>query len=346
MRKIRVLIVDDSALVRKLLTQVINNEPDMQVIGTAPNPFIARDKIVKFRPDVMTLDIEMPRMDGLTFLDKLMHHMPLPTVIVSSVTAEGCATSLKALEIGAVEVIPKPDAAYSIAAIEERLVLAIRSAAQACVRKRVKEETPEPGINKPLAIPTTNKLIAIGASTGGTEAIKQVIKTFPPNIPATLIVQHMPPNFTKAFTRRLDSICAAHVKEAEQDEPLQPGKILVAPGNYHLQLRRDGASYYVKLKQGPQVWHQRPAIDVLFSSVAEYASNNAIGVILTGMGKDGAAGMLKMKNAGAINIAQDEASSVVFGMPKAAIDANCVDYVEDLNAIPNRIIKCLKKLSQ
>lgn len=344
MKKIKVLIVDDSAVVRRVLTQIINNEADMEVVGTAPNPFLARDKLVQLTPDVMTLDIEMPRMDGLTFLKKLMHYFPVPTIIVSSVTRTGCETSMKALEIGAVSVIPKPSEAYSIESIERKLVEAIRSASYAKIKKNAVEsiKTTQADI-KPISITTTNKIIAIGASTGGTEAIKEVLVRLPANTPGIVMVQHMPPVFTTAFAERLNNLCKMQVKEAKDGDVVLPGVALLAPGDYHMVLRREGARYFVRIKEGPQVWHQRPAVDVLFKSVSEFAGKNALGVLLTGMGRDGAQGMQLMKNNGAINIAQDEKSCVVYGMPKSAVELGVVDYVENLFDIPDKIINLIKE---
>lgn len=341
MKKIKVLIVDDSAVVRKVLAQIVNNEADMEVVGTAPNPFIARDKVVQLNPDVMTLDIEMPKMDGLTFLKKIMHYYPIPTIIVSSVTKQGCDTSVKALEIGAVNVIPKPSEAYSIESIERKLVDAIRSASYARLKKAPVSNEPVQTEQRPVSIITTNKIIAIGASTGGTEAIKEVLIRMPSNSPGMVMVQHMPPVFTAAFAERLNSLCKIEVREAKDGDVVLPGIALLAPGDYHMVLRRDGARYIVRIKQGPQVWHQRPAVDVLFKSVAEFAGKNAIGVLLTGMGKDGANGLQLMRNAGSLNVVQDEASSVVFGMPKAAIEIGAADYVENLFDIPNRLINMI-----
>lgn len=343
MKKIRVLIVDDSAVVRKVLSQIVNNETDMEVVGTAPNPYLARDKLVQLKPDVMTLDIEMPKMDGLTFLKKVMHYFPIPTIIVSSVTKNGCETSMKALEIGAVNVIPKPSEAYSIESIEKILVDSIRSASYARLKtpKVNSNDLIERSISKPISITTTNKIIAIGASTGGTEAIKEVLTRLPANTPGIVMVQHMPPVFTSAFAERLNSICKIEVREAQDGDAVIPGIALLAPGDFHMLLRRDGARYIVRIKSGPQVWHQRPAVDVLFKSVAEHAGKNALGVLLTGMGKDGAQGLQLMRDAGSTNIVQDEKSSVVFGMPKAAIELGVADYIENLFDIPDKIISLI-----
>lgn len=341
MKKIRVLVVDDSAVVRKVLSNIVNNEEDMEVVGTAPNPYYARDKLVELKPDVMTLDIEMPKMDGLTFLRKVMHYFPIPTIIVSSVTKTGCETSMKALEIGAVSVIPKPSEAYSIETIEQHLIQAIRSASLARLKKA---DLKQALITKtPISITTTNKIIAIGASTGGTEAIKDVLVRMPANSPGIVMVQHMPPGFTSAYAERLNGLCKIQVREAKDGDSVLPGVALLAPGDYHMLLKREGSKYYVRIKNGPQVWHQRPAVDVLFKSVSESAGKNALGVILTGMGRDGAMGMSMMKNAGAVNIAQDEKSCIVFGMPKAAIETGAVDYIDDLESIPDRIMSILNK---
>jgi len=349
-KKIKVLIVDDSAVVRKVLSQLVDHEPDMEVVGTAPDPYVARDKLVSLKPDVMTLDIEMPRMDGLTFLKKVMAHCPVPTIIVSSVTKEGCDTSLKALEIGAVSVVPKPSEAYSIESIEEVLLNTIRSAA--LVQLRTSSFIPVPHVDTSSSTPktmissisTTNKLIAIGSSTGGTEALKEVINRFPQNTPGIVVVQHMPAGFTAAFAQRLNSSAQMEVREARDGDSITPGLVLIAPGDFHMVIRRDGSRYLVRIKKGPQVHYQRPAVDVLFRSVAEFAGANAIGCILTGMGKDGAVGVRLMKDAGSINVAQDEKTSVVYGMPKAAFETGAIDYVEPLNHISDRIIELVNRL--
>ncbi len=335
MKTIGVMVVDDSAVVRRALTRLIDAEEDMKVVGTAPDPYVARDQIVRLKPDVMTLDIEMPRMDGLTFLSKVMHYFPIPTLIVSSVTKKGCQTSMKALELGAIDVIPKPSEAYSIESIEPVLLHAIRSAARANLHHLKPREEKEPP--KRIQITTTNKILAIGASTGGTEAIKDVMRRLPANTPGTVIVQHMPPVFTAAYAERLNGLSEMEVREAKDGDALVPGLALLAPGDFHMLLRREGARYYVRVKTGPRVWHQRPAVDVLFKSVAEFAGRNAVGVLLTGMGKDGAEGLGLMRDAGASTIAQDEATSVVWGMPRAAIEAGAADYVEALPKVADRI---------
>ncbi|OGR04475.1 MAG: chemotaxis response regulator protein-glutamate methylesterase [Deltaproteobacteria bacterium RIFOXYD12_FULL_50_9] len=344
MNKIRVLVVDDSAVVRKVFSEELSLQKDIEVIGTAPDPYVARDKIVALKPDVITLDIEMPRMDGITFLRKLMKYFPLPVIIVSSLTREGGSLALEAMEIGAVDVISKPGPAYSVGDMSVQLAEKIRGAARVNVQQRMKA-LPVQSIEKRVLTAsrlslseTTNKIIAIGASTGGTEALRVVLEQLPPTSPGVLIVQHMPANFTASFAQRLDSLCQIRVKEAQDGDSVLPGTALLAPGNYHMVMRRSGARYYVNIKTGPLVCHQRPAVDVLFNSVAAYGGANAVGVILTGMGKDGAQGLLKMKEAGARTIAQDERSCVVFGMPKEAIEAGGVDKVVPLNDICRTIM--------
>lgn len=344
MKKIRVLIVDDSAVVRKVFSEELTREGDIEIVGTAPDPYVARDKIVQLQPDVVTLDIEMPRMDGITFLRKLMKYFPLPVIIVSSLTRTGGAIAMEAMDIGAVEVICKPGSAYSVGDMSVQLAEKIRAAARIDVKTMLKNTAARPKtLKKPtLAITkTTNKIIAIGSSTGGTEALKQVLPLLPASSPGVLVVQHMPPNFTTQFAARLNDLCQIRVKEAADGDSIIPGTCLLAPGNFHMVLRRSGARYFVNVKTGPLVCHQRPAADVLFNSVAAYAGKNAVGVILTGMGRDGAAGMLKMKEAGAMNIAQDEKSCVVFGMPKEAIAAGGVDKVVPLEQITETIISML-----
>ncbi|NPU85380.1 MAG: chemotaxis response regulator protein-glutamate methylesterase [Syntrophaceae bacterium] len=340
---IRVLIVDDSAIVRNVFSKELSTYPDIEVVGTAPDPFVARDKIIQLKPDVLTLDIEMPRMDGLTFLRKLMKYYPVPTVIVSSLTPKGSAMTLEALDVGAVDVVAKPGGSYSVADIRAELVEKIRAAAVANISRDRSPERQEAVVERTTAkrsmTETTNKVIAIGASTGGTEAIKAVLTKLPPDLPGVVIVQHMPANFTTAFADRLNGICQLTVREAKNNDPVVPGTALVAPGNYHMILRRSGAQYYVEVKTGPMVHHQRPAVDILFKSTARYAGANAVGVILTGMGSDGAEGLLEMKKAGAKTIAQDEKSCVVFGMPKEAIKAGAADRVMPLNSIAGEIIR-------
>lgn len=341
--KIKVLIVDDSAMVRKIFSQEISKDPGIEVIGSAPDPFIARDKILQLKPDVLVLDIEMPRMDGLTFLEKLMKHYPLPVIIVSSLAKSGTDVAMKALELGAVDVLAKPGASYSVKDMSEQLIDKIKAASSIKYLQKVDLTVTVGTIkkqNKSL-IKTTNKIIAIGASTGGTEAIKDILVALPVEMPPIVIVQHMPQYFTKSFAERLNTLCGLEVKEAEDGEHATPGKVLIAPGNRHMVLKRSGAVYYVEVKDGPLVFHQRPSVEVLFNSVAKYAGANAIGVILTGMGKDGAKGLLEMKNSGAYTIAQDEKSCVVYGMPKEAVLMDAVMKIESLERIPHTLLNYL-----
>lgn len=338
---IKVLIIDDSAMVRKVFTQELSKDPEIEVVGTAPDPIIGRDKIVELRPDVITLDVEMPRMDGLTFLEKLMRHYPMPVVVVSSLAEKGGDVALRAMELGAVEIIAKPGSSYSVGDMSEQLIQKVKAAAKVKVFKTVNLKPLATANTASLNVKTTNKIIAIGASTGGTEALREVLVKMPINCPPIVIVQHMPQNFTKAFADRLNGICSIKVKEAEDDEFLAVGKALIAPGNKHLEIRRSGAQYYVKLLDGPMVHHQRPAVEILFNSVAKYAGQNAIGAILTGMGKDGAQGLLNMRMAGAKTIAQDEKTSIVFGMPKEAIEIGAVDKIKPLDSIPQTILDML-----
>ena len=342
--KIRVLIVDDSAMVRRIFAQELARDPEIEVVGSAPDAYVARDQIIALKPDVLTLDIEMPRMDGLTFLRKLMRHYPLPTIIVSSLTPEGGDLALEALQAGAVDVMCKPGAAYTVGDLSVELADKIKAAARINVRRRL---APEPKLQPPaqrLAMTgTTHKVVAIGASTGGTEALATVLSALPANAPGILVVQHMPEFFTRSFARRLSRLCAMAVKEAENNDTVAPGRVLVAPGNHHMLLRRSGATYRVEVKGGPLVSRHRPSVDVLFKSVARYAGCNAIGIIMTGMGADGADGMREMHDAGAETVAQDEASCVVFGMPKEAIARGGVDHVVPLDHIPQTLLQIAQK---
>lgn len=347
-KSIKVLVVDDSAIVRKIFTQELSKCEDIEVVGTAPDPYVARDKIVRLKPDVVTLDIEMPRMDGLSFLRKLMKYHPIPTIIVSSLTQKNSEMALEAIECGAVEVLAKPGGAYSVGDMSIQLVDKIRAAAQARVLRseggaeRSSSATSAIAAMSPSALKcTSHKIVAMGASTGGTEALKSVLTEMPPSSPGIIVVQHMPPNFTKAFADRLNTLCKIEVREAKDGDAVLPGLALIAPGNYHMHLARSGARYYVQVKTGPLVCHQRPSVDVLFESVAKYGGANALGVIMTGMGRDGAAGMLKMREAGAHTIAQDEASCVVFGMPKEAIKQGGAEFIVPLLDIPAAILKVL-----
>jgi len=339
--KIKVLVVDDSAVVRKILSGVLARAADIEIVGTAPDPYVARDKIVALQPDVVTLDLEMPRMDGITFLKKLMHYHPLPVIVVSSLTPQGSDLAFEAMECGAVDVVCKAGSIYAVGDLGEVLVEKIRAAARSRPRVRsgmacepVSSQAIEGGIRF-----TTERVIAIGASTGGTEAIRAILERVPSDSPGIVIVQHMPPQFTTAFAQRLDGLCRIRVKEAEDCDWVHPGLALIAPGDFHMVLDRSGARYLVRVKKGPRVHYQRPSVDVLFQSVAGKAGPNAVGVILTGMGADGARGLKAMKDAGAATIAQDEASCVVFGMPKEAIRLGGVDQVLPLERIAEEILR-------
>lgn len=343
--QIKVLVVDDSALVRKMLKIELDKDNSISVVGTAPDPYIARDKIVQLNPDVILLDVEMPRMDGLTFLQKLMKHYPSRVIIVSSLAKKNSDVAIKAMEYGALDVVAKPGVAYSVQDMADVLIQKIKHVALVPKHKLGAAKKPEKKVqitHNMSAVRTTNKIIAIGASTGGTEAIRTVLEKLPPNMPPIIVVQHMPEFFTQSFAERLNDICALEVKEAQHMDILSTGKVLIAPGNVHLTLKRSGALYYARLSDGPKVCHQRPSVEVMFNSVAQYAGKNAIGVILTGMGKDGAEGMLHMKEAGAYTIAQDEKSSIVFGMPKEAIALGGVCKVVTLELIADEIRRALK----
>ena len=345
--KTRVLVVDDSAVVRRIFLKELSRDPEIEVVGTAPDPFVARDKIIRLKPDVVTLDIEMPRMDGITFLKKLMRYYPLPVIIVSSLTPKGGELALEALNSGAVEIMCKPGAAYTVGDMSVELTDKIKAAARVRVTKGGADRFPAPTSTQRLAMTrTTHKIVGIGASTGGTQALQQVLCTLPANAPGALIVQHMPEHFTRSFAERLNQLCALEVKEAEDGDTVVPGKVLIAPGNYHMLLRRSGARYYTQIKTGPLVSRHRPSANVLFKSIARYAGRNAIGVIMTGMGDDGAEGLLAMKQVGAATIAQNEASCVVFGMPREAIKLNAVSHVEPLLRIPARILELAEKEHQ
>jgi two-component system chemotaxis response regulator CheB len=350
-RTIRVLIVDDSSVVRQTLSEILSSEPGIEVMATAPDPFIAAEKLRKEVPDVILLDIEMPRMDGITFLHKIMSQHPVPVVICSSLTEAGAETTLKALEYGAVEIILKPriGARQFLEESRVRICDAVKAAAMARVKPFPSSRftvlpklSADAVIAKPAnraMVQTTEQVVLVGASTGGTEALREFLTALPLDAPGIVIVQHMPENFTAAFAKRLDGLCRITVKEAEDDDTVIRGRALIAPGNRHTLLKRSGARYYVQVKDGPFVCRHRPSVDVLFRSAARYAGKNAAGIIMTGMGDDGAKGMREMHDAGAFTIAQDEETSVVFGMPHEAIKLDGVDKVLPLGSIAREVIR-------
>lgn len=358
MKKIRVLIVDDSALVRQTMKDILSADPRMEVIGLAPDPYIAAEKMREEAPDVITLDVEMPRMDGLTFLKKIMTQHPIPVVICSSLAGKGSETAMKALEYGAVDVIHKPMVGTKQELQESRTVIcdAVVAAARVHAKKISVDTTlaqPKLSADVIMAKPkfdavlqTTEKVVVVGASTGGTEALKDFLISLPPDCPGIVIVQHMPEGFTAAFSKRLDSICQISVKEAANNDTVLPGHALIAPGNRHILLKRSGARYFVEIKDGPLVSRHRPSVDVLFRSTARYAGRNAVGVIMTGMGDDGAKGMQEMKQAGAYTIAQNEETCVVFGMPHEAIKLGGVDKVLPLPSIAVEVMRIYHQPSQ
>ena len=340
-RPIKVLIVDDSAIVRKVLRRQLETYPDIEVVATAPDPYVARDKIVSLHPDVMTLDLEMPRMDGITFLRKVMQHHPIPTVILSSLTPEKSANALEAMSAGAVDVMCKPGPAYSVGDACIELVHKIRAASRASL-KHLQAESRRP-VRRLAMAETTHKIFAIGASTGGVQALTTVLSAFPSNVPGTLVVQHMPANFTASFAQRLNQECVVEVKEAQDGDRVVSGRVLIAPGGRHMVLKRSGANYSVAIVGGERVCHQMPSVEVLFNSVAESAGANAVGALLTGMGQDGAAGLLRMRQQGAHTVVQDEQSCVVYGMPKEAIGCGAAEKVVPLHRIAETMIKMVNQ---
>lgn len=347
--KIKVLIVDDSAIVRGVLTEELAKQPDIEIVGTAPDPFIARDKILKYKPDVITLDIEMPRMDGLTFLGKLMTYYPLPVIIVSSITAKDSFASIKALEIGAFDVVNKPGGATSVADVIEDITEKIRRAYKIkdvyvargteLHKTLAKQRRPVYDENLISKIATTDKFIAIGASTGGTVALEYIFKHLPSNLPPILVVQHMPPLFTKQFADRLNEMSELSIKEAEDGDLVTPGNVYIAPGGLHMIVRRKGNLMFTHLIDTERVHFQKPAVDILFESIAREVGQNCIAFLLTGMGKDGAKGLKDLKDAGAYTVAQDEKSSIVWGMPKTAIDMGAQREIVSLENVPKRIVE-------
>jgi two-component system chemotaxis response regulator CheB len=337
-RRVRVLVVDDSALVREVLTTELAHAEGIEVVGAAPDPFVARDLILERQPDVITLDLEMPRMDGLTFLRRIMRYRPTPVIVLSSLTPEGGALALEALAAGAVEVLCKPGGALSVGEVTATLAERVRDAARC---RPVATEEPARAVTVgPALSRTTDQVIAVGASTGGTVAIERLLAGLPPNAPGIVITQHMPPQFTKAFARRLKDQSALDVREAETGDAIVTGVALVAPGDRHLLVRRDGARYVAEVKDGPRVNRHKPSVDVMFRAVARVAGSNAVGVLLTGMGADGAQGLLALREAGAPTIAQDEASCVVYGMPKAAVELGAAAKVLPLDRIAPEVLRC------
>jgi two-component system, chemotaxis family, protein-glutamate methylesterase/glutaminase len=359
--KIKVLIVDDSAVVRQTLQSILSSDPEIEVIGTASDPFFAAKKIAQEVPDVITLDVEMPRMDGLTFLKKIMSQHPIPVVIISSLTSKGTETALRAMEFGAIDIIAKPqmDTKRFIEESKIRLCDAVKAAGMAKIKRRSvpqHEFTVQPKYSADAILPklvpsessmikTTELVVAVGASTGGTDALRVFLEAIPLDSPGIIIVQHMPENFTKSFANRLNELCNITVKEAENGDTVIRGRALIAPGNHHMLLKRSGAKYYVEIKDGPLVNRHRPSVDVLFRSTARYAGKNAIGIIMTGMGDDGARGLLEMKEVGARTIAQDEKSCVVFGMPNEAIKAGAVEKILSLEQIAGTTMTWAKQFT-
>jgi two-component system chemotaxis response regulator CheB len=345
--KIKVLVIDDSALIRSLLTEIINSQRDMVVVGAAPDPIVARDMIKQLNPDVLTLDVEMPKMDGLDFLEKLMRLRPMPVVMVSTLTERGSEITMRALELGAVDFVTKPKMSITEGMLEYTDLIAdkIRAASQAKVASLSRRPVSTVGGAEPVKLRnpliSSEKLLIIGASTGGTEAIKSFLLKMPSDCPGILITQHMPAGFTKSFANRLDSLCQISVKEAQGGERVLPGHAFIAPGDKHLLLARSGANYVTELSDAPPVNRHKPSVDVLFDSAADLAGKNAVGVILTGMGKDGAAGMARMRDAGAHNFAQNEESCVVYGMPKEAVAHGGVDEIAHLEELPKLVLNYL-----
>ena len=339
MRKTRVLIIDDSAIVRRMLSNALQHEPDIEVVGLASDPFVARDLILQHKPDVLTLDIEMPRMDGLTFLRQLMVHRPLPVIIVSSVTQEGSAASFEALSSGAVDVIAKPGGPYSVGDIADKLKYRIRAVRHARGVRFSRMRAQVGPLHAPVSLSHGNGLVLMGASTGGTRAIEALLTRLPADGPPILIVQHMPPHFTRVFAQRLDSVCSMNVVEADDGQRLQRGTAYVARGDFHLQVVSQGGVLQTALNDGPPIHYQRPAVDALYTSVAQLRGVPTVALLLTGMGSDGAAGMVALREAGAVTIAESEQSCVVFGMPRQAISVGAVREIMPLGQIAGRLIE-------
>lgn len=343
---IKVLVVDDSALIRQILGEIIKSESDMELVGTAPDAFVAKKLVLEKQPDVITLDIEMPKVDGLRFLEVLMNAKPTPVVMISTLTEKGADATFRSLELGATDFVAKPKigVAEGMAAYHELIVDKIRTAARARVKKPAQAPSKNSAV-KTISYQGTEKLIAIGASTGGTEAIKEVLSTFPANAPATIITQHMPAGFTATYAKRLNAVCQVTVKEAKGGERLLPGQAYLAPGDKHMEVERSGADYRIRLSDGPRVSGHKPSVDVLFNSLCKSAGSNAIGVLLTGMGSDGATGLLEMRNAGSETFCQDEASCIVFGMPKVAIEKGATKKVVALSEMGKEILETVDKMA-
>jgi len=341
-KKIRVLVVDDSAVVRRLFSDALALDPEIAVVGGACDPYVARDLILQLEPDVLTLDIEMPRMDGLTFLKILQEHRPMPVVIVSSLTPAGSKLALRAMELGAVDVVAKQSSAWNLASLRDQLAPRVKAAARARLSllhpSGTSSSTLEAGAGAQFS---RRQLIVIGASTGGTEAVKSILTRLPAALPGICIVQHIPPVFSKTFAERLNECCALEVREAAHGDEVRPGTALIAPGDFHMVVEWDAGHYRIKLRQDPPIHFTRPAVDMLFNSAARCAGGHAVGVLLTGMGRDGAQGMQQLRAAGAVNLAQNEATCVVYGMPRAAVELGVVDRVLPLDQIPQAILHAL-----
>ena len=341
LKKIRVLVVDDSAVVRRMITDTLSLDPEIEVVATATDPYIARDKILELNPDVLTLDIEMPRMGGLTFLRILQEHRPMPVVVVSSLTQSGSRAALQALELGAVDVLAKPNSAWGLGSLREQLALRVKGASKARLTGFKNATAHDGAAASPSAHFLPRQLVVMGASTGGTEALRNILTRLPDGLPGICVVQHIPPVFSKTFAERLDEGCACEVREAAHGDELRPGLVLVAPGDFHMTLAWKGTGYRVSLEQGPTLHHVRPSVDILFSSAAA-AGSNALAVLLTGMGCDGARGMKQLKEAGATTIAQNEETCIVYGMPRAAVELGVVDRLLPLDLIPHAILHALE----
>ena len=341
-KKIRVLVVDDSAVVRRMISDALSQDPEIEVVGTACDPYVARDMILQHEPDVLTLDIEMPRMDGLTFLKILQEHRPMPVIIVSSLTTAGSKLAMRAMELGAIDVVAKQSSAWNIGSLRETLAYRVKGAARA--RLSLLQSPGAAGATESSSGIqfSPRQIVLIGASTGGTEAVKNVLSRLPAELPGICIVQHIPPVFSKTFAERLNECCALEVREAAHGDEVVPGTVLIAPGDYHMALESSGSGYRIRLRQDPPIHFTRPAVDMLFNSAAQCAGRNAVAVLLTGMGRDGAQGMQQLKAAGATNLAQNEATCVVYGMPRAAVELGVVDRVLPLDLIPHAILHALQ----